>query len=67
MYLIVFFFITTSGSDKVYLGGAYKDDAAALFHLKNMGHMIAKLFGVSDIAKQFRGLAKDIEPLRKYF
>ena len=39
MNLVVFFFnITICGSDKAYVREAYKDGAAALFHLKNMGH-----------------------------
>ena len=45
----LFFNITTCGSAKAYVREAYKDGAAALFHLKNMGHMIPKLFEVSDI------------------
>ncbi len=42
----LFFNITTCGSDKAYVREAYKDGAAALFHLKNMGHMIPKLLSV---------------------
>ena len=53
----LFFNITTRGSDKAYVREAYKDDAAALFHLKNMGHMIPKLFEVSDITLQVQGPA----------
>ena len=60
----LFFNITTCGSDKAYVREAYKNGAAALFHLKNMGHMIPKLFEVSDIAVQVQGPAKEIEPLR---
>ena len=44
---------------------AYKDCAAALFHLKNMGNMIPKLFEVSDITVQVKGPAKKIEPLKE--
>ena len=61
----LFFNITTCGSDKAYVREAYKDGAAALFHLKNMGHMIPKLFEVSDITVQVQGPAKEIEPLKE--
>ena len=43
----LFFNITIYGSDKAYLRETYKGGVAALFHLKNMGHMIPKLFEVS--------------------
>ena len=56
----LFFNITTCGSDKVYVREAYKDGSAALFHLKNMGHMIPKLFEVSDITVQVHGPAKAV-------
>ena len=61
----LFFNITTCRSDKAYVREAYKDGAAALFHLKNMGHMIPKLFEVSDITVQVQGPAKEIEPLKE--
>ena len=61
----LFFNITTCGSDKAYVREAYKDGAAALFHLKNMGHMIPNLFEVSDITVQVQGPAKEIEPLKE--
>ena len=61
----LFFNITTCGSDKAYVREAYKDGAAALFHLKNMGHIIPKLFEVSDITVQFQGPAKEIELLKE--
>ena len=51
--------------DRAYVREAYKDGAAALFHLKNMGHMIPKLFEVSDITVQVQGPAKEIEPLKE--
>jgi len=38
----LFFNITTCGSDKAYVREAYKDGDAALYHLKNMGHMIPR-------------------------
>ena len=60
----LFFNITTCGSDKAYVREAYKDGAAALFHLKNMGHMIPKLFEVADINVQVHGPAEEIEPLK---
>ncbi len=60
----LFFNITACGSDKAYVREAYKDGAAALFHLKNMGHMIPKLFEVADIKVQVHGPAKEIEPLK---
>ena len=60
----LFFNITTCGSDKAYVREAYKE-YAALFHLKNMGHMIPKLFEVSDITVQVQGPAKEIEPLKE--
>ena len=60
----LFFNITTFGSDKAFVREAYKDGAAALFHLKNMGHMIPKLFEVADINVQVHGPAKEIEPLK---
>ena len=60
----LFFNITTCGSDKAYVREGYKDGAAALFHLKNMGHMIPKLFEVADIDVQVHGPAKEIEPLK---
>ena len=44
---------------------AYKYGAAVLFHLKNVGHMIPKLFEVSDITVQVQGPAKEIEPLKE--
>jgi len=61
----LFFNITACGSDKAYVREAYKDGAAALFHLKNMGHMVPKLFEVSDIIVQVQGPAKEIEPLKE--
>jgi len=61
----LFFNITKSGLDKVYVREAYKDGAAALFHLKNMGHMIPKLFEVADINVQVHGPASEIEPLKE--
>ena len=60
----LFFNITACGSDKAYVREAYKDGAAALFNLKNMGHMIPKLFEVADINVQVHGPAKEIEPLK---
>ncbi len=60
----LFFNITACGSDKAYVREAYKDGAAALFHLKNMGHMIPKLFEVADINVQVHGPAEEIEPLK---
>ena len=57
--------ITPCSSDKVYVREAYIDGAAALSHLKNMGHMISKLFEVSDITVQVQGPAKEIEPLKE--
>ena len=51
------FLITTCGSDKVHVREAYKDGAADLFHLKNMGHMIPKLFEVSNITVEVKGPA----------
>ena len=61
----LFFNITTCGSNKAFVREGYKDGAAALFHLKNMGHMIPKLFEVADINVQVHGPAKEIEPLKK--
>ena len=61
----LFFCITRCGLDKAYVREAYKDGAAALFHLKNMGHMIPKLFEVADIKVQVHGPAKEIEPLKE--
>ena len=60
----LFFNITACGSDKAYVREAYKDGAAALLHLKNMGHMIPKLFEVADINVQVHGPAEEIEPLK---
>ena len=60
----LFFNITTCGSDNAFVREAYKDGAAALFHLKNMGHMIPKLFEVADINVQVHGPAEEIEPLK---
>ena len=65
MKLAVFFNITTCGSDKAYVTEANRDGAAALFHLKNMGHMIPKLFEVSDITMQVQCPAKKIESLKE--
>ncbi len=62
MTLTAFFYITTCGSDKAYEREAYKDGAAALFHLKNMGYMIPKLFEVSDITVEVQGLAWRLNP-----
>ena len=45
----LFFKITICGADKAYVREAHKDGTAALFHLKNMGHMIPKLFKVAYI------------------
>ena len=59
------FNITPCSSDKAYVREAYKDGAAALSHLKNMGYMISKLFEVSDITVQVQGPAKEIEPLNE--
>ena len=61
----LFFNITKCGTDKAYVREAYKDGAAALFHLKNMGHMIPKLLEVADINVQVHGPAKEIEPLKE--
>ena len=61
----LFFNITTCGSDKVFVREGYKDGAAALLHLKNMEHMIPKLFEVADINLQVHGPAEEIEPLKK--
>ena len=47
-------------ADRAYVREAYKDGAAALLHLKNMGYMIPKLFEVSDITLQIQGSAKKI-------
>ena len=44
---------------------AYKDGAAALFHLKNMGHLIPKLFEVADFSVQVHSPGKEIEPLKE--
>jgi len=66
MNLTAFFNITTYRSDKAYVREAYEDVSAALFHLKNMGHMIFKLFEVSDITLHVQGPAKEIEPLKEY-
>ena len=52
-------------SDKTYVIRAYKDGAAALSHLKNMGHMIPKIFEVSDITAQVQVPPKEIEPLKE--
>ena len=60
----LFFNITACGSDRAFVREAYKDGAAALFHLKNMGHMIPKLFEVADINVQVHGPAEEIEPLK---
>jgi len=60
----LFFNITICGSDKACVREAYKDGAAALFYLKNMGHMIPKLFEVSYITVQVQGPVKEIEPLK---
>jgi len=58
----LFFNITTCGSDKAYVREAYKDGAAALFHLKNMGHMIPKLFEVSNILCRSMALPRRLNP-----
>ena len=60
----LFFNITTCGSDKAYVREAYKDGAAALFRLENMGHIIPKLFEVADINAQVHGPFEEIEPLQ---
>jgi len=61
----LFFNITICGSDKAYVREEYKDGTAALFHLKNIGHMIPKLSELSDITFQIDGPAKEIEPLKE--
>ena len=61
----LFFNITKCCSDKAQVREAYRDVPAALFHLKNMGHMIPKLFEVADINVQVHGPAKEIEPLKE--
>ena len=61
----LFFNITKFGSNKFYLREAYKDGSAALVHLKNMRHMIPKLFEVANINVQVHGPAKEIEPLKQ--
>ena len=60
----LFFNITIFGTSKAFVREAYKDGAAAVNHLKNMGHMIPKLFEVADINVQVQGPAKEIEPLK---
>ena len=49
MNLTVFFLISLCGSDKAYVERYNQGGNAALFHLKNMGHIIPKLFEVADI------------------
>ena len=61
----LFFNITKFVSNKFYLREAYKDGAAALVHLKNMRHMILKLFEVADINVQVQGPASEIELLKE--
>ena len=61
----LFFNITKFVSNKFYLREAYKDGAAALVHLKNMRHMIPKLFEVADIKVQFQGPASEIVPFKE--
>ena len=53
------------GSDKGYVREIYKDGTAALFHLKNTGYIIPKLFEVSDINVQVQGLNMEIELLKE--
>jgi len=65
MNLTAFFYITTCGSDKAYVREAYKRGTATLIYHKNMGHMIPKLYEVSDINVQVQGPAKEIEPLKE--
>ena len=60
----LFFNITTCGSDKAFVREAYRNGAAAVNHLKNMGHMIPKIYEVADIKVQVHGPAKEIEPLK---
>ena len=59
------FNITKFVSNKFYLTEAYKDSAAALIHLKNMRHMIPKLFKIAYINIQVQGPALEIEPLKE--
>ena len=47
-----------------YVREAYKYGTVALFHLKDMGHMILKLFELSDITVQVQGPAQEIKPLK---
>ena len=61
----LFLNITKCGSDKAYLREAERDGAAALLHLKNMGHMIPKLFEVSDVIVLHLGTAKEIGTLKE--
>ena len=61
----LFFNITICGKDKAFVREAYKNGSAALFHLKNMGHLIPKLYEVADITVQVQGPAKEIEPLKE--
>ena len=60
----LFFNVTTCGLDKAYVREGYKDGAAALFHLKSMGHIISKLFEVAEIDLQVHCPAMEIEPLK---
>ena len=61
-----FFLISLhAGQIRLMLERDIKNGTAALFHLKNMGHMIPKLFEVSDITVQVQGPAKEIEPLKE--
>ena len=59
------FNITKFVSNKFYLTEAYKDAAAALIYLKNMRHMIPKLFKIAYINIQVQGPASEIEPLKE--
>ena len=61
MHPTVFFYITTCESDKAYVREEHKDGVAALSHLKNMGHMIFKLFEVAVINVQIQGPVKEIK------
>lgn len=61
----LFFNITICRPHKAFVREAYKDGAAASNHLKNMSHMIPKLFEIADIKVEIHGPANEIEPLKE--
>lgn len=61
----VLFYDFTVNGDVVHCREAYRDAAATLFHLQNVGDLLGELLKVSDLVRvEFHGPAEEIAKLR---